>query len=108
MASYTTPNEPLDSARMIQLMSEALPGHAFRHLHEWTWTRTDGVWKANLTFGEDQSLVVRMERRTANTSKPPSVTVPLTRRGINAALRWLVLLDAIDRHPDDPIAVESA
>lgn len=97
MASYTKPNERLSEEQLIALVTAAAPPYAYRGgPREWTWTRPTGVWHLNLTFN---GLSVTAHRDCHDGVL--QVCVRTTRREIDAALRFLVLVDAIDRHPDD-------
>lgn len=112
MASYTKPDERLSEEQLIALVTAAVPPYAFRNgAREWIWTRPGGVWHLNLVFALDHggpSLRARLDAEGSSSNIVTSVTVRTTRREVNAALRWLVLVDAIDRHPDDEVAVESS
>lgn len=103
MPSWAKPTDPLSEADLFAIMTNALPAYAYHgHPREWTWTRPSGVWRLNLSFGEDRETSVK-----ARLDGVPSLlqcSVHTTRREVNALLRWLVLVDAIDRHPDDPYA----
>lgn len=90
---------PLSEQQLAEIVAATVPPYAYHVGREWTWTRPGGVWKLNLVLhevGERASLKARLD------GSPLSVTVRTSRREVNAAIRWLVLVDAIDRHPDDP------
>lgn len=105
MASYTKPDERLNEQDLVAIITAAVPPYAYRGgPREWTWTRPTGVWHLNLTFsldGAGPSMKARLDG-----SPSLLVCVRATRREIDAALRFLVLVDAIDRHPDDAQAAE--
>lgn len=109
MASYTKPDERLNEQDLVAIITAAVPSCAYRNgQREWIWTRPGGVWHLNLVFALDHggpSLRARLDAEGGGSNIVTSVTVRTTRREINAALRWLVLVDAIDRHPDDAQAV---
>ena len=107
LPSYAKPDERLSDTDLAAIMTNALPAYAYRGgAREWTWTRPSGVWHLNLVFGEDRDASVK-----ARLDGNPSLLqccVRTSRREINALLRWLILVDAIDRHPDDPYAHEES
>ena len=101
----SSPDEVLSEALLLDIIAAAVPVHTFRVGREWTWTRSSGIWRLNIAT--DQGLPSHLRVRIEQPGAPCSVSVPLTRRGVNAALRFLVLVDAIDRHPDDATAAPS-
>lgn len=103
MASYTKPNEHLSEEQLTAIVTAAVPPYAYRDgRHEWTWTRPSGIWHINLVFALDHG-VPNMKARLEGSLSLLQVCVRITRREVDAALRFLVLVDAIDRHPDDPM-----
>jgi hypothetical protein len=104
MASYTKPDERLSEDQLTAIITNAVPPYAYHGSpREWTWTRPSGVWHLNLVFAIDHGGPSMKARLDGNPSLL-QVCVRTTRREVNAALRWLVLVDAIDRHPDDPMS----
>lgn len=107
MASYTKPDERLSEEQLTAVVTAALPPYAYHVGREWTWTRPGGVWRLNLVFALDHggpTLKVRLDGAPSQLQ----VLVRTTRREVDAALRFLVLVDAIDHHPDDPIAASAS
>lgn len=108
MDRLTNADQRLSDQDIIEIIGRAVPAYAFRAHHEWTWTRPAGVWKVNYSQQEDRGgpqVTIRLESAPGST---PMLRTHTTRREINAALRWMVLVDAIDRHPDDPIPAQQA
>ena len=102
MPSWAKPTDPLSEPDLSVIMTNALPAYAYHVGREWTWTRSTGVWRLNMVFHEGGPAYVK-----ARLDATPSVlqcSVRMTRHEVNALLRWLVLVDAIDHHPDDPTA----
>lgn len=107
MASYNKPDERLSDSELADIINRAVPPYAYRTNTEWTWTRPAGVWKINTAHREDFTGMI-LKARLESAASIPQMIVESTRRQVNAALRWLVLVDAIDRHPDDPIPMEKS
>lgn len=102
MASYTKPDDRLNEEQLIAIVTAAVPAYAYRQdICRWTWTRPGGVWRLNLTFPALDPGGPTLKARLDAASSQLQVLVRTTRREVDAALRWLVLVDAIDRHPDD-------
>lgn len=109
LASYSKATERISDTELSAIIDDAVPHYAFRSGNEWTWTRSIGVWKINLGAASqpDSALNPRiMTVRLESAGSIPSLKCEPTRVAISAALRWMMLVGAIDRHPDDPIAVE--
>lgn len=105
MASYTKPDERMTESDLIATLVAAVPTYAYRAgQREWTWTRPSGVWHLNLVLALDQGG----PRVKARLSSDPSIQVCVrtTRREVDAMLHFLVAVNAIDTHPDDPIAAD--
>jgi len=104
------PDARLTESELEAIITKALPAHTYRSApREWTWSRPSGLWLLNLVFpaAEDMDPTLKARPHTPQgRSSGLSVCVRTTRREVDAALRFLVLVEAIDRHPDDPYPVE--
>ena len=103
MAPYTKPDDQLNEEQVFAILADAVPSYAYRAApRQWTWTRPTGVWHLNVVFvpGNDTSVKAHLE----GSPSLLQICVRTTRREVDAALRFLVAVGAIDRHPDDPVA----
>lgn len=99
MASYLSPKATLTEEQLVDIITEALPLHAYRvSLREWAWTRQTGIWHLNLVLDDNPYMKARLDGHPSLLQ----VCVRTTRSEVDAALRFLVNINAIDRHPDDP------
>ncbi len=113
LSKHVTPDSRLTESQLEAIITKTLPAHTYRSSpREWTWSRPSGLWLLNLVFpapsapGEsnlDPTMKARLQVPQGASSL--NVCVRTTRREVNAALRFLVLVEAIDRHPDDPYPV---
>jgi len=109
LASYLKSTERISDTELAKIIDDALPNYAFRSGNEWTWTRSSGIWKIHLNAAQqmpgDASNPSRiMTVRLESSGSVPTLKSEPTRVAINAALRWMLLVGAIDHHPDDPQA----
>lgn len=107
LPSYSKADERISDTELAAIIDDATPHYAFRSGNEWTWTRSVGVWKINLTRANPNAASTGERIVTARLESAGSIPVlktDATRNSVNALLRWLILVNAIDRHPDDPIA----
>ena len=101
LASYLKSTERISDTELAKIIDDALPHYAFRSGNEWTWTRSSGIWKIHLGGG---GAITTMTVRLESSGSVPTLKSEPTRVAINAALRWMLLVGAIDHHPDDPQA----
>lgn len=107
------PDAHLIESELEAIIMKALPAHTYRSApREWTWSRPSGLWLLNLVFpaptapGEpDRDPTMKARLHVPQGASSLNVCVRTTRREVDAALRFLVLVEAIDRHPDDPYPV---
>lgn len=104
LASYLSPKAQLTEEQLVAIVTDALPSHAYRaSSREWTWTRPTGIWSLNIAnLDTEASMKVRLQ----GSPSLLHVCVRTTRSEVDAALRFLVAVGAIHRHPDDPTASE--
>jgi hypothetical protein len=105
LASYLKSTERISDTELAKIID-----YAFRSGNEWTWTRSSGIWKIHLGAAQQlpgdvasnpsRIMTVRLE----SSGSVPTLKSEPTRVAINAALRWMLLVGAIDHHPDDPQA----
>jgi hypothetical protein len=110
LSKHATPDSRLTESQLEAIITKALPAHTYRSApREWTWSRPSGLWLLNLTIpaGEtDRAPTLKARLHVPEASTSLIVCVRTTRREVDAALRFLVLVGAIDRHPDDPYPVK--